>query len=85
MTTHSQRQPATRPPAAQRVTQERTQARCQQGRHTLSNTIRPAEQVCRRCGLVLYCPTCLTRAHLPLSSAERAYPLPCAAHQEVSE
>lgn len=53
---------------------------CQQGKHLLTPTFRAGEQVCTSCGVVLYCPHCLSIHHLPPSCAERAYPLPCPLH-----
>ncbi len=58
-------------------------AQCQQGKHLFTPTFRAGEQVCTSCGIVLYCPECLTVHHLPVSRAERTYPLPCATHTKA--
>ncbi len=55
-------------------------ANCQRGKHLLTPTFRAGEHVCTCCGIVLYCPECLTLHSLPVSRAERAYPFPCAIH-----
>lgn len=70
-----------RPQQATRRTS--TRVTCQQGKHGLTPTFRAGEQVCTGCGVVLYCPECLSIHHLPASRAERAYPLPCPLHTNV--
>ena len=57
---------------------------CKQGRHHTTPTFRPGETVCLVCGMVVYCPPCLDAYHLPSPTAERAFPLPCLAHQATN-
>ena len=57
--------PAQQPARCRRATaRERALARCARGQHSTMPTFRPGETVCPTCGLVTYCPTCLTDAQL---------------------
>lgn len=58
-------------------------AECQHGRHRLSNTFRPSEQICLVCGVVFYCPACLRQSHLDPVPNGRAFALECAMHQST--
>jgi hypothetical protein len=76
--------PKKQPTVKELSTARRTQAlaNCQFGKHNLSNTFRPGEQVCLTCGIVFYCAACLHAAHLsPLT--KNAYPLDCSTHRHV--
>ena len=56
---------------------------CRQGKHALTATMRPGEQVCLHCGLVLFCPACLHQSNLlPFAAAEEAW---CAEHQHCTQ
>lgn len=81
------RRPTRRLTAAERQARAQEQALedCKHGRHTLKNTFRPQEQVCLICGLVLYCPECLKKYHLPRVASEHARPLLCSEHQKPAE
>ncbi len=74
-----------KPTARQQQTTRRTSnlANCERGKHLLTPTFRAGEQVCTSCGIVLYCPECLIVHFLPVSRAERAYPLACATHAKA--
>jgi len=56
-------------------------ADCQRGNHTHTPTFRPGETMCTVCGLVLYCPTCLTQHNLRVPANMLAFPRDCALHQ----
>lgn len=58
-------------------------AQCQQGKHLFTPTFRVGERVCTSCGVVLYCPECLSIHQLPASLVERAYPLACSLHTKA--
>jgi hypothetical protein len=74
-----------KPTATQQRATRRTYnlANCQQGKHLLTPTFRAGEQVCTSCGVVLYCPECLTVHNLSVTRAERAYPLACSLHAKA--
>lgn len=76
---------AKKPTAKEQSTARRTQAlaNCQSGKHTLSKTFRPGEQVCTICAVVFYCPGCLKKHNLPLPISRHAYALECSTHQGV--
>jgi hypothetical protein len=70
--------------AAERRAAAQAQAlhHCQQGRHRLTRTFRPGEQVCLTCSVVIYCPGCLQDNELSLPQVQHAYPLECSVHQQ---
>ncbi len=74
----------TRPTAAEQraAAREQALAKCATGVHTETPTFRPGEKVCLICSRVVYCPDCLSESHVPLSQAQRVFPLPCPAHQQ---
>lgn len=74
-----QRLRQTHEPSATRRTAEHSA--CQRGEHTMTATFRPGETLCLVCGLVLYCPACLTEQHLPAPTNRRAFVTLCAVHQ----
>jgi hypothetical protein len=78
-------QQKSKPTAKQKRAIRRTYnlANCGKGKHLLTPTFRAGEQVCTSCGVVLYCPECLTLHTLPVTRAQRAYPLPCATHTKA--
>ena len=77
----AKKQPTVKEQSATRRTQ--ALANCRFGKHTMSNTFRPGEQVCLSCGIVFYCPGCLKQNDLSPLTNERAYPLDCSTHRHV--
>jgi hypothetical protein len=61
---------------------EKALAQCAKGNHTSTPTFRPGETVCITCGLVVYCPLCLTSQKLQLPYGH-AYTLTCSIHQKA--
>jgi hypothetical protein len=60
-----------------------TLAECQHGRHRLSKTFRPGEEMCLTCGVVFSCPGCLNASKLDPVPNGRAYALECATHRTM--
>ncbi len=58
-------------------------ADCQQGKHHLTATFRPGEQLCTVCRMMLYCATCLKENNLAIAQGVRAYPFDCPQHRKV--
>ena len=73
--------------AAERKARQREQAleACQHGRHTLTATFRPGEQMCTVCGLISYCPDCLRECNLPIVVGRRVFPCECPRHRQKAE
>lgn len=72
----------TKPPSGSSATHHRAQpSACRRGEHSMTPTFRPGETLCLGCGLVLYCPLCLTEQHLPTPPNRRAFAVRCAVHQ----
>jgi hypothetical protein len=81
MTRWKKRQPsATEKRQANKAQADRN---CQRGQHLLTNTFRPGERTCTNCGLLLYCPDCLTQSHLTPLVRAHMHPLPCAIHKQM--
>ncbi len=79
--TIKKRKPSAREQSATRHTQ--ALADCQHGKHTLTNTFRPGEQVCLTCNVVFYCPGCLQQSNLAPLSRARVFALACPAHRKT--
>ncbi len=79
--TIKKRKPSAREQSATRHAQ--ALADCQHGKHTLTNTFRPGEQVCLSCGAVFYCPGCLQKSNLAPLPNGRALACPTHRHMEV--
>lgn len=72
------------PNAAEKRATAREQAleQCKQGQHTATPTFRPEETVCTTCGMVNYCPECLSQYQLP-EPLTHAYPVLCSPHKKA--
>ncbi len=79
MTSNTQRWTKKRPTAEQQraTARERAFQQCKRGKHSLTNTFRPGEQVCTSCGLVVYCAACLNEHKLQVAPNRHTFPLLC--------
>ena len=69
--------------AEQRATaREQALEQCSQGYHTHPPTFRAGETVCTTCGMVKYCPACLSQYQLP-PPLTHAFPVICSTHQKA--